>query len=145
MKNKILNVILSSIVTLSILIVIIVEFVKNSKSGYFESDGYGVSIYLNEEYLFIFYGSISLTISTIIDLVYYKNNNETNKLSLNIGSTLAVLFPFSYYAKCFFKDLNKGNGFNQSYFIVSTILLVLSIYFAYNTILTLIKKKDNTK
>ena len=145
MKNKILNVILSSIVTLSILIVIIVEFVKDSKSGYFESDGYGVSIYLNEEYLFILYGSISLTISTIIDLVYYKNNNETNKLALNIGSSLAVLFPFSYYLKCFFKDLNKGNGFNQSYFIVSTILLVLSIYFIYKVILTLIKKKDNTK
>ncbi len=144
MKNKIFNLVLSSIYSLVLLIVLIVDFVKSAQNGYFESDGFGKSIYLNEQYLFLFYASIALTLCVIYNFVVYKKSGNDSKISLYIGTSLASLIPFSYYAKVFFKTLNKGYGFDTLTFLVMTLLLLLYIYFIYNLVeLLKLKKKDN--
>ena len=140
MKNKIFNLVLSSLSTLVLLIVLIVDFFKSLNNGYFDSDGFGKSIYLNEQYLFLFYASVALTLCLVYNLVIYKKNGNDSKVSLYIGTSLATLIPFSYYAKVFFKALNKGNGFDTLSFVIMIILLLISIYFIYN-LLELLKLK----
>lgn len=140
MKNKIFNLVLSSLSTLVLLIVLIVDFFKSLNNGYFDSDGFGKSIYLNEQYLFLFYASVALTLCLVYNLVIYKKNGNDSKVSLYIGTSLATLIPFSYYAKVFFKALNKGNGFDTLSFVIMIILLLISIYFVYN-LLELLKLK----
>lgn len=140
MKNKIFNLVLSSLSTLVLLIVLIVDFFKSLNNGYFDSDGFGKSIYLNEQYLFLFYASVALTLCLVYNLVIYKKNGNDSKVSLYIGTSLASLIPFSYYAKVFFKALNKGNGFDTLSFVIMIILLLISIYFVYN-LLELLKLK----
>lgn len=140
MKNKIFNLLLSSLSTLVLLIVLIVDFFKSLNNGYFDSDGFGKSIYLNEQYLFLFYASVALTLCLVYNLVIYKKNGNDSKVSLYIGTSLASLIPFSYYAKVFFKALNKGNGFDTLSFVIMIILLLISIYFVYN-LLELLKLK----
>lgn len=143
MKNRIFNLVLSSLSTLVLLIVLIVDFTKSLNNGYFDSDGYGKSIYLNEQYLFFFYASLALTLCLVYNLVVYKKNGSDSKASLYIGTSLASLIPFSYYAKVFFKTLNKGNGFDTLSFVIMVILLLISIYFIYNLLeLLKLKKKD---
>ena len=140
MKNKIFNLVLSSLSTLVLLIALIVDFFKSLNNGYFDSDGFGKSIYLNEQYLFLFYASVALTLCLVYNLVIYKKNGNDSKVSLYIGTSLASLIPFSYYAKVFFKALNKGNGFDTLSFVIMIILLLISIYFVYN-LLELLKLK----
>lgn len=143
MKNKIFNLVLSSLYTLILLIVLIVDFVKSLNNGYFDSDGYGKSIYLNEQYLFLFYASVALTLCVIYNLVVYKKSGTDSKTSIYVGCSLASLIPFSYYAKEFFKTLNKGKGFDTSNFIIMILLLLIFIYFIYNLVYLLkLKKKD---
>ena len=140
MKNRIFNLVLSSLSTLVLLIVLIVDFLKSLNNGCFDSDGFGKSIYLNEQYLFLFYASVALTLCLVYNLVIYKKNGNDSKVSLYIGTSLASLIPFSYYAKVFFKALNKGNGFDTLSFVIMIILLLISIYFVYN-LLELLKLK----
>ena len=140
MKNRIFNLVLASLSTLVLLIVLIVDFLKSLNNGYFDSDGFGKSIYLNEQYLFLFYASVALTLCLVYNLVIYKKNGTDSKTSLYIGTSLASLIPFSYYAKVFFKALNKGNGFDNLSFVIMFILLLISIYFVYN-LLELLKLK----
>ena len=140
MKNRIFNLVLASLSTLVLLIVLIVDFTKSLNNGYFDSDGFGKSIYLNEQYLFLFYASVALTLCLGYNLVIYKKNGTDSKTSLYIGTSLASLIPFSYYAKVFFKALNKGNSFDTLSFVIMFILLLTSIYFVYN-LLELLKLK----
>lgn len=140
MKNRIFNLVLASLSTLVLLIVLIVDFTKSLNNGYFDSDGFGKSIYLNEQYLFLFYASVALTLCLVYNLVIYKKNGTDSKTSLYIGTSLASLIPFSYYAKVFFKALNKGNGFDTLSFVIMFILLLISMYFVYN-LLELLKLK----
>lgn len=144
MKKKIFNLVLSSLSSLIILLILIADFVKAKQNGYFESDGYGKSIYLNEEYLFMFYASLALNLCVLYNTLVFKKKGEENKTSVAIGTSLSSLIIFAYYSKSFFKALNKGKGFNDLYFIIMSVSLLLAIYFICNLIALLkLNKKDN--
>ena len=130
MGKKIFNLCLASISTILILAVVIADFVKGVNEGYNDSH----NIYFNEEYLFFFYASASLLIGAIVDFIYFKKNYQTSERAKAFAPFVASAFVMSYYTKQFFKALNKGKGFNDLYFVLTVILVSLTIYFAYNAI-----------
>jgi hypothetical protein len=142
MGKKIFNLVITSITVVLILAVVIADFVKGVDAGYNDSH----NIYFNEEYLFFLYGAISLFTGALIDLIYYHKYLKSSETVKGIAPFVAVAFVMSYFTKQFFKTLNKGKGFNDLYFILTIVLVSLTIYFAIDAFKCLHKyltKKNN--
>ncbi len=137
MKNNIIRksicVALASIITIMLIIFMIVKAIKNEA---FNSYGFE----LDEMYLFYVYACVSFTLSLVYNLVFYIKKQEENELSVHIGIFLFFAFLCGYYAKTFFKALNKNGteGFDSFVMIVMLILLCGCIYSVYK-IITIIK------
>lgn len=137
MKNNIIRksicVALSSIITIMLIVFMIVKAIKNEA---FNSYGFE----LDEMYLFYVYACISFTLSLVYNLVYYIKAKKENELSVHVGIFLFFAFLCSYYAKTFFKALNKygTEGFDSFIMVVMMILLCGAVYSAYK-IITMLK------
>ncbi len=141
MKNNIIKKsICLGISALITILLIVFMFVDAVKSEAFNEYGFE----LNEMYLFYVYACLSFTLSLIYNLVYYIKHTEEHELSANIGICLFFAFLTGYYAKTFFKALNKygTSGFDSFNMILMFICLFGTCYFVYK-IYSLLKSKKN--
>ncbi len=126
MKKEIYKTVSCSIVAISLIAIIIYEFVNDSSNGY---DGWGYNYEVNEEFLYFLYATVVLLIGSIVKIVRTKKNLEVNKIIDKTSLFLCFAFLLGYFSKVFFKALNNGDGFSELNFIFTITTLLLTVYF----------------
>ena len=131
-KNIIIKIIVSTLSIITSLLIIIFMIKSAIDNEAFNEYGFE----LDEKYLYFTYATLSMSICLIYNLIFSIRHNEENNESLFIGADMFSLFLLGYYAKTFFKALNKygTSGFDSFNLILVLIFLTSTIYFTYKGI-----------